>query len=235
MENYDSTLDDLYTRVTKRKFSYDPRSDPLYASYADRYAQNGRMAMRDSMGQAAALTGGYGSSYSAAVGQQEYDRYMTALTDAMPQLYDRAYQRYSDEGEALLNAYRLTADREQTAWSRERDAAADRRYESQQQLAAEKTEYQRRQDSYNNLVKLISGAGYRPTDGELEAAGLTRAQAEALLNRYLMENGLLPGQQQTEYIPVKPKEEEKEKKKTADPKLTRPTPGGRGTYTLMVK
>lgn len=237
MENYDTTLDDLYTKLTTRKFSYDPRSDPLYTAYADRYTQNGRMAMRDSMGQAAALTGGYGSSYSAAVGQQEYDRYMTALTDAMPQLYDRAWQRYTDEGDALTDAYRLSAEREATAYSRERDAIADQRYQDSLLTAQENTQYQRMQDSYSALVKLISTAGYQPTDGELAAAGLTRAQAEALRNQYLRENGLLPSQQKTVVVMKKGAEEDKEESSPA-PTAAKTGTGattGRTTWTRMTK
>lgn len=216
--DYDGELDRLYTAITTRSpFRYNAASDPLYASYADRYTQNGRLAMRDSMGQAAALTGGYGSSYSAAVGQQEYDEYLRSLSEVMPQLYDRAYQRYSDEGAALLSAYELTADRADTAYAKERDAVADRRADEAARLAAEKLQYQQGQDSYNNLVKLISTAGYRPTDAELAAAGLTRAQAEALLTEYLRENGLLPSQQSIIYTSVQNSSTESDTGSTAKP------------------
>ena len=62
----------LYEQIAAHgPFQYDPGADPLYGITRDRYVQQGRMAMKDSMGQAAALTGGYGSSYGQAVGQQQ--------------------------------------------------------------------------------------------------------------------------------------------------------------------
>ena len=170
----DRELDALYAAISGRRFSYDPYSDPLYRSYAARYVQNGRMAMRDTMGQAAALTGGYASSYGQAVGQQQYDEYLRALSEAMPELYQMAYQRYSAEGEALRGAYDMANARRESDYARERDAAADA-------AARDERDYKRRQDAYARLYQLILGSGYDPSDEELEAAGLSRAQADALL------------------------------------------------------
>ncbi len=185
--NAESELSRLGEAInSRRSFSYNPNSDPMYRSYARQYRLNGRMAMRDSMGQAAALTGGYGSSYGAAVGQQQYDEYLRRLSEELPELYEFAYQRYADEGDALKDKYNMAYQRYEIDYRREQDAMAEQQRQEQQA-------YSRRQDSYNSLVKLISGAGYSPTDDELSKAGMTRAQAEALLNRYLMENGLLPG------------------------------------------
>ena len=123
----DRELDSLYSAITNRRtFSYDPGSDPLYRSYARQYTQNGRMAMRDTMGQAAALTGGYGSSYSQSLGQQQYNEYMRSLSDVMPELYSMAYQQYKDQGAAMQNAYNMAYQREETEYQRQRDAAADK-------------------------------------------------------------------------------------------------------------
>lgn len=177
----DRELDALYAAISGRRFSYDPYSDPLYRSYAARYVQNGRMAMRDTMGQAAALTGGYASSYGQAVGQQQYDEYLRALSEAMPELYQMAYQRYSAEGEALRGAYDMANARRESDYARERDAAADA-------AARDERDYKRRQDAYARLYQLILGSGYDPSDEELEAAGLSRAQADALLGEYERKN-----------------------------------------------
>lgn len=187
-ESYDAQqeMNRLGAAISARRgFSYDPNSDPMYRSYARQYQLNGRMAMRDSMGQAAALTGGYGSSYGAAVGQQQYDEYLRRLSEELPELYEFAYQRYADEGDALKDRYNMAYQRYESDYRREQDAMAEQQRQEQQA-------YSRRQDSYNSLTKLISNAGYSPTDDELNKAGMTRAQADALLRRYLMENGLLP-------------------------------------------
>ena len=125
----DGELKRLYTAITGRPgFSYAPSSDPLYRSYAERYIQNGRLAMRDSMGQGAALTGGYGSSYAQSVGQQQYNEYLRSLGEVLPELYGLAWQRYSAEGEQLQNAYDLAWQRRENEYQRGRDALSDERY-----------------------------------------------------------------------------------------------------------
>lgn len=189
-------LEALYQALIGRQpFQYRAQDDPLYRSYADRYVQNGRMAMRDTMAGAAALTGGYGSSYAQTVGQQQYDEYLRLLSEALPELYGMAYQQYRDEGEALRDRYDLAHGRAEDAYNREqaaraaayqqhRDALADERYAAEQESKAAQQRYKQQQDSYQNLVKLISGTGYVPTDSELGAAGLSRSSADALRKEY---------------------------------------------------
>ena len=189
----DRELEELYAAVTGRPaFSYTPGNDPLYRSYAERYVQNGRLAMRDTLGQAAALTGGYGSSYAQSVGQQRYDEYLRSLSEALPEFYGMAWQRYQAEGEVLKDAYGLGRQRSEDAYRRSRDALEDERYAAERAAEAENLGYKRRQDSYAQLYKLIAATGYEPTDEELAAAGLSRAQAEALRYEYLRLNDLLP-------------------------------------------
>ncbi|MBQ0126269.1 MAG: hypothetical protein KBS59_08125, partial [Clostridiales bacterium] len=107
--SYEAQINDIYNRIMNRdKFSYDVTADPLYQQYRESYVNQGQLAMRDTMGQAAALTGGYGSSYSQAVGQQQYNAYLQRLGDVIPELYDRAYGRYQDETADLYNQYNLT-------------------------------------------------------------------------------------------------------------------------------
>lgn len=107
---YVDQLNSLYDQIVNRKpFSYDLNGDLLYRQMADRYTQLGQQAMRDTTGQAAALTGGYGNSYATQVGNQAYQQYLTALNDNVPQLWDRAYQAYLNEGDQLMQKYELTA------------------------------------------------------------------------------------------------------------------------------
>ena len=98
-------------------FSYDFNSDALYQQYKDQYIQQGRMAMMDTMGQAQAMTGGYGNSYAQTVGQQVYNQNLNQLNNIMPELYDMAYGRYNQEGQDLLNMYGLYMDRENQAYN----------------------------------------------------------------------------------------------------------------------
>lgn len=105
---YDQQLADLYNQITQRKpFEYNSEDDMLYQQYVDRYTKGGKMAMEDTVGQAAALTGGYGNSYAQRVGQQTYDEYMTGLNDQASTLMQQAYQRYMDQGDQLTKQYSM--------------------------------------------------------------------------------------------------------------------------------
>lgn len=123
---WDGELTELYNRIANRKpFSYDIGTDPVYQQYREQYQRQGRLAMQDTMGQAAALTGGYGSTYGEQVGQQAYNAYLQNLNEIVPDLYNAAYNRYRDEGTDLYNQYGLLSDRENQAYSRYRDTVND--------------------------------------------------------------------------------------------------------------
>lgn len=123
---YAQQMSDLYDKIAGRQpFKYDLNADALYKQYRDQYAQMGRTAMMDTMGQAAGLTGGYGSSYSQAAGQQAYDSYLQQLNDRVPELYQLALSKYQAEGDDLLKQYGLLNDRESTEYGRWRDQVGD--------------------------------------------------------------------------------------------------------------
>lgn len=103
--------DSLYDQYKNRPdFSYDINEDALYQQYKDSYIQQGRLAMQDTMGQAAALTGGYGNSYAQSVGQQAYRAHLSELNDITPQLYQMALDRYNAKGEDMLTELGLLGD-----------------------------------------------------------------------------------------------------------------------------
>ena len=102
-------ISDYLNQIQNRDpFSYDMNADALYQQYKDNYIQQGKMAMMDTMGQAAGLTGGYGNSYGQSVGQQAYNQQLSQLNNIMPELYQMAFDRYAYEGQQLqdnLNMY----------------------------------------------------------------------------------------------------------------------------------
>jgi hypothetical protein len=61
------------------------------------------------MGQASALTGGYGNSYAQQVGNQAYQQYLTQLNAMVPEFWDRAFKAWQAEGDDLVNRYKLAA------------------------------------------------------------------------------------------------------------------------------
>lgn len=183
----DLELERLYAAITGRaSFSYDPAADPVYRAYAESYQRRGRLAMRNTMGQAAALTGGYGSSYAQSVGQQQYDSYLQSLGEVLPELYGMAWQRYQAEGDALTDAWDLASERADAKHTAEREAAERADAERKNAEAA-------RKDNYDRLYKLIYGSGYNPNESELSASGMTGEQAAALLADYRRRNKIGTG------------------------------------------
>ena len=127
--DYDQTISDLYQQISNRQpFQYDAASDPLYNQYKEQYTQQGQQAMRDTMGQAAALTGGYGSSYGQAVGQQQYDAYLQRLNEVLPDLYRTAYDMYSAEGDRMNQQLQLAGQLRESEYGQFRDAVSDKQY-----------------------------------------------------------------------------------------------------------
>lgn len=105
------SLDDIIQKILNREeFSYDLNGDALYQQYKDKYIQQGKMAMQDTMGQASAMTGGYGSSYASTAGNQAYQASLENLNDIVPELYQMAYDRYNQQGQDMLNQYSLLSD-----------------------------------------------------------------------------------------------------------------------------
>ena len=215
---WDAQIKEYLDKIMNReKFNYNFNEDALYQMYKDMYIQQGQMAMMDTMGQAAAMTGGYGNSYAQTVGQQAYNQQLSELNNIIPELYQMAFDQYAYEGDQLYNQYGLLMDQENmdygrymdsyNMWADERDYLAGR-YDSERNFDYNQwsdTEdrkwneyvynnnmsYQQgrdqvgdQNDSYNRLAGLISSTGYKPTADELNAAGMSEAQANALLNEY---------------------------------------------------
>lgn len=217
----DRYMDYLSKYENRDPFSYDFNSDALYQQYKDQYIQQGQMAMMDTMGQAATMTGGYGNSYAQSVGQQTYNQYLNKLNEIIPQLNQMAYDRYQQEGQELLDMYgiykglsdqsygryqddvdnwyredaRLT-DNYNTVYGQEWDKYSlgyntswdeyltDRSEKFQTEQNDENWKRQDQANAKSDLINLITGTGYKPTDKELKAAGITREQANSYAKAY---------------------------------------------------
>ena len=136
-QQLDAAMDKILNREA---FSYDLNGDALYRQYKDRAVKNGRLAMMDTMGQAAAMTGGYGSSYAQSAGQQAYQKQMDTLTDQAAQLYDRARQDYDRQGQMDRDRYDILRQRENSSYN-----------QYKQSLSSWETENQRLWDRYDSL------------------------------------------------------------------------------------
>lgn len=115
-------MNDLLGQIQNRPgFQYDVNSDALYQQVAQNYLQQGQQAMMDTMGQAAAMTGGYGNSYAQTAGQQVYNQHLLGLAELVPQYQQMALQQYQMEGDDLLNRYNLMMQQEDMAYGRYQD------------------------------------------------------------------------------------------------------------------
>ena len=122
----ETLMDDFWNQLVGReKFSYDLNSDMLYQQAKDQYAALGKMAMQDTMGQASALTGGYGNSYASTVGNQAYQGYMQELNNNIPEYYQMALNQYNQEGNDLYNLYSMARDQYLNDYSMYRDDVSD--------------------------------------------------------------------------------------------------------------
>lgn len=134
----DKLTSQLEAILGRKDFKYDLNADMLYQQYKDMYTNQAKMGSADAMGQAAAMTGGYGNSYAQSVGQQMYQKQMQGLNDIIPELYQMALDKYNAEGQTLLDEYSLLADAENREYSKfmddynlwlgERDRLADAYY-----------------------------------------------------------------------------------------------------------
>ena len=137
--SYSDKLNDLYNQISGRDpFKYNFNADPMYRMYAQQYQQQGKQAMQDTMGQAAALTGGYASSYAQTAGQQSYQSYLQQLNDIIPELRNQAYQEWQAEGESLKDLYNLTQNAYDNEYQQYRDKVSD----WQQDRSFDQSDYQ---------------------------------------------------------------------------------------------
>lgn len=115
-----------WDRINNREaFSYDVNADALYQQYKNQYMTQGKLAMQDAIGKASAMTGGYGNSYAATVGNQAYQGYVNKLNDVVPQLYQLAYDKYNQETKDLYNQYDLAKNMYDTEYNQYRDTVND--------------------------------------------------------------------------------------------------------------
>ena len=155
VSRWQQQLDAAMEKILNREaFSYQLNGDALYRQYKDQALQNGRLAMQDTLGQAAAMTGGYGSSYGQTAAQQSYRRHMEDLNDKAMNLYDKARAEYDRQGDADKEHYDLLLQRENSSQN-----------QYKQNLAAWQAENQRLWGRYDQEQK-TDYAAYRDEIGD---------------------------------------------------------------------
>ena len=122
---YSDQMSGILSQLGNRKFDYDVNGDALFQQLKSLYNEQGKLAMQDTQGQAAALTGGYGNSYGVAASQQAYQQAQNQLYDRIPELYQLALARYQQEGNDQKDLYSMLATQDATDYGRYRDEVSD--------------------------------------------------------------------------------------------------------------
>ena len=78
-------------------FTYNPYTDPAYQAYRQQYLSAGQRATQNTLAQASAATGGRPSSYAISAAAQAGNNYAAQLSDKIPELYNQAYNRYTNQ------------------------------------------------------------------------------------------------------------------------------------------
>lgn len=118
--------DEIYGQIdaikNRDKFSYDVDDDQLFQQALSSAMNSGRSAMQDTIGQASALTGGYGSTYATSAGNQAYNEFIEDAYNNLPAYYNMALDAYRAEGEEMYNLLGLYTQMGEQEWNRNVDA-----------------------------------------------------------------------------------------------------------------
>lgn len=115
--NTTSPYDEIYQSLLERYNGYDFddfTKSSAYQGLKSLYEMSGQKAMKDTLGEIAARTGGYASSYATAAAQQQYQNYMQ-------QLVSLAKSMYKDEKSGMLDDLKYLGNRIDTDISRQQN------------------------------------------------------------------------------------------------------------------
>ena len=117
--SYTDKINSLMDQIQNRdKFSYDVDQDMLFQQYLASSMASGKTAMQDTIGQASALTGGYGSTYATSAGNQQYNAYIQDAYNNLPEYYSLALEAYNMEGEEMYKQLSMLNDADNTEYQR---------------------------------------------------------------------------------------------------------------------
>lgn len=182
---YEEQIQGILAELGDRKpFTYDMNSDQLYQQYRDQYIREGKRAMQDTAAQAAAMTGGYGSTYGAIAAQQGYDNYLAGLNDKVTQLEQIAYGKYADELADMYNRLGAYQTEENRLYSQYLDALGQ--YNTDRSFAYNAMQAAMGQNNYENEFD-------RNIFESDRSFGLTQEQWDLQKQQQAIENALATG------------------------------------------
>ncbi len=131
--NYTDKINSMMDAIANRgPLNYDPDTDTLFQNRLAGGMNAGQVAMQDTMGQAAALTGGYGSTYATSAANQAYNGFIQDAYSDLPEYYQLAMDAYNQETQNMYNQLGILQTADDTEYSRLANA-----YASNAQAAAQ--------------------------------------------------------------------------------------------------
>lgn len=192
---YAQRITDLTDNLNNTKFTYSSADDPNYQALRKQYLLEAERTASDVLGKASAATGGRASTQAISAASQAANYYKAQLNTQQQALFDSAYNRYYQDYQLKLAQLGELENQEATNYNRwsndysnllqqistlQGQDATDytRWYNESAQAAAQKSE------AYTNMVNAIAQTGWTPTDAEIAAAGMSRAEANAWKGYY---------------------------------------------------
>lgn len=156
---YTDQISDATGKLQNLKFDYNnfnteynPTENAEYKAAKNNYTRQAELANLNAQANAAALTGGYGSSYATQLGQSAYANAMSNLDGLADDLYDEAYSRWQTGYNTAYNDYTNQRDQLQSLISAYQQADANdlNAYNTALQEWQNQRDYY--QSEYNNAV-----------------------------------------------------------------------------------
>jgi hypothetical protein len=149
--SYTDQIKDMLNQIQNRdKFSYDMSNDTLFQQSLASAMASGKTAMQDTMGQASALTGGYGSTYATSAANQAYNSFIEDAYNNLPEYYEMALKAYEMEGNEMYNQLSALNAADASEYEKMYNSW-NSNFQSAQQMY--QNEYTAWQDSVNTAIK----------------------------------------------------------------------------------
>ena len=117
--SYSDDVQNMMDKILNReKFTYDVDTDPLFQQALASAMNSGKQAMQDTIGQASALTGGYGSTYATSAGNQAYNSFIEDAYDNIAEYYQMAWNQYQAEGDEMYRQLGMFTDADDREYNR---------------------------------------------------------------------------------------------------------------------
>ncbi len=108
--SYTDQVESIFNKFMNREdFQYDVSEDQLFQQALASAMGSGKTAMQDTIGQASALTGGYGSTYATSAGNQAYNSFIEDAYNNLPEYYNMALKAYQMEAEEMLQQFNMAS------------------------------------------------------------------------------------------------------------------------------